>query len=364
MFPNVRLMIVAVLASIMGISCALGLFAEFRVSHDSLLRESTGSPLQFGASRPNAAVIDTAASFEVRFQAQPGPRAVVADVSNPAPVRAAAPTGATGAPGPQLAPAAASVPAPTAPQSPPDVAASPPSPPPHETSNTASEASIPAAAGSVTGRDSGSDSQKNPEPKVDSKSIGNTPADSKPADYKPADYKPAEDADGKPADSKSVDNKPADSEPAGSKPADDADGKPADSKPADRADNTPAESRPADTLAGHVPTAPVAAREAAPASPTAGSKIVPKREPAAVPRGRATVRHRPFIARRVVPRARTASPAQSFTTAQPFYQWTSQPQPAPPVRRRLIIRRARSPAKSAQTAPPTVSNTAAANPPK
>ena len=35
MFPNVRLMIVAVLASIMGISSALGLFAEFRVSRDS-----------------------------------------------------------------------------------------------------------------------------------------------------------------------------------------------------------------------------------------------------------------------------------------------------------------------------------------
>ena len=34
MFPNIRLMIVAVLASILGISCALGLFAEFRVSHE------------------------------------------------------------------------------------------------------------------------------------------------------------------------------------------------------------------------------------------------------------------------------------------------------------------------------------------
>lgn len=51
MFPNLRLMIVAVLASILGISCALGLFAEFRVSHNSFLRESNASaPLQLGVS--------------------------------------------------------------------------------------------------------------------------------------------------------------------------------------------------------------------------------------------------------------------------------------------------------------------------
>ncbi|MFZ3309332.1 MAG: hypothetical protein WA280_08200, partial [Xanthobacteraceae bacterium] len=70
-----RLMIVAVLASIMGISCALGLFAEFRVSHDSFLRESNaGAPLQLGLSGATA-IIDTPTTFGIRFQAQPAPRA-------------------------------------------------------------------------------------------------------------------------------------------------------------------------------------------------------------------------------------------------------------------------------------------------
>jgi hypothetical protein len=71
MFPNVRLMIVAVLASIMGISCALALFAEFRISRDSFLRESNAAaPLQLSAGGP-AAVINAAATFGGRFEAQP-----------------------------------------------------------------------------------------------------------------------------------------------------------------------------------------------------------------------------------------------------------------------------------------------------
>ena len=44
MFPNVRLMAVAILAAITGISCGLGLFATFRVNHEPLARLAEGSP--------------------------------------------------------------------------------------------------------------------------------------------------------------------------------------------------------------------------------------------------------------------------------------------------------------------------------
>jgi len=49
MFPNIRLMIVTVLAAILGIGCGLGLFATFRVNHEplALARLSNGGvPLQ------------------------------------------------------------------------------------------------------------------------------------------------------------------------------------------------------------------------------------------------------------------------------------------------------------------------------
>jgi len=44
MFPNIRLMVVAILAAIAGISCGLGLFATFRVNHEPLVRLAEGSP--------------------------------------------------------------------------------------------------------------------------------------------------------------------------------------------------------------------------------------------------------------------------------------------------------------------------------
>ncbi len=71
MFPNVRLVILAVFASIMGISFALGLFAEFRVSHDSVVRESNVSaPLQLGSNdAAPLAVVNTAATFSIRLPA-------------------------------------------------------------------------------------------------------------------------------------------------------------------------------------------------------------------------------------------------------------------------------------------------------
>lgn len=44
MFPNVRLMVAAILAAIAGIGCGLGLFATFRVNHEPLVRLAEGSP--------------------------------------------------------------------------------------------------------------------------------------------------------------------------------------------------------------------------------------------------------------------------------------------------------------------------------
>jgi hypothetical protein len=44
MFPNVRLMVVAILAAIAGIGCGLGLFATFRVNHEPLARLAEGNP--------------------------------------------------------------------------------------------------------------------------------------------------------------------------------------------------------------------------------------------------------------------------------------------------------------------------------
>src|SRR5579863_8126634 len=100
MFPNLRLMIVAVLASILGISCALGLFAEFRVSHDSFLRESNASaPLQLGAGDTTPGrLVNTAAPFEFRFQALP-PASETAETPDQA-VVIATPQPAPSPPGP------------------------------------------------------------------------------------------------------------------------------------------------------------------------------------------------------------------------------------------------------------------------
>ena len=113
MFPNIRLMIVAVLASILGISCALGLFAEFRVSHDSFLRESNASaPIQLGANdAAPARVMNTAVPFEFRFQAPPAAaetagRTIISENAaavEPAPVAAVVTPMAVAAPGPALA---------------------------------------------------------------------------------------------------------------------------------------------------------------------------------------------------------------------------------------------------------------------
>ncbi len=159
MLPNVRLMIVAVFASIMGISCALGLFAEFRVSHDSFLRESNVSaPLQLGSNGATpATVVNAAAPFEFRFQANPlfsagtegagatitpehaagieAPHAAPVVVSAPEPATSAAPSVSAR----ETAPAAGPAPEPAMPPT---------------ASDHAREMPNPAATSSIAGQDS------------------------------------------------------------------------------------------------------------------------------------------------------------------------------------------------------------------
>src|SRR5580698_4736319 len=70
MFPNVRLMIAAVVASVVALSCGFGLFATFRVNHEPLSRLAAGAaPLQLAAGNPMppAAMPAAAVSFGNRF---------------------------------------------------------------------------------------------------------------------------------------------------------------------------------------------------------------------------------------------------------------------------------------------------------
>ena len=51
MFPNVRLLVGALFASVVALSCGFGLFAAFRVNHEPLSRLPVGtSPVQFVAN--------------------------------------------------------------------------------------------------------------------------------------------------------------------------------------------------------------------------------------------------------------------------------------------------------------------------
>lgn len=49
MFPNVRLMVMAVTASVVALSCGFGIFAAYRVNHEPLSRLPAGDPLHFVA---------------------------------------------------------------------------------------------------------------------------------------------------------------------------------------------------------------------------------------------------------------------------------------------------------------------------
>ncbi|MGA8819007.1 MAG: hypothetical protein WB624_17045, partial [Xanthobacteraceae bacterium] len=51
MFPNVRLLLGALVASVVALTCGFGLFAAFRVNHEPLSRLPVGTaPAQFVAN--------------------------------------------------------------------------------------------------------------------------------------------------------------------------------------------------------------------------------------------------------------------------------------------------------------------------
>jgi len=85
MFPNARLMAVAILAAIAGIGCGLGLFATFRVNHEPLTRLAEGSPpLQLGLD--NLALgSDARVPLEARLQFGTGAKLISVPVVVPTP---------------------------------------------------------------------------------------------------------------------------------------------------------------------------------------------------------------------------------------------------------------------------------------
>jgi hypothetical protein len=76
MFPNVRLMVVAILAAITGIGCGLGLFATFRVNHEPLARLAEGGPPLQLAFDNRALGSDTRAPMEARLSANGAARVI------------------------------------------------------------------------------------------------------------------------------------------------------------------------------------------------------------------------------------------------------------------------------------------------
>ncbi len=72
MFPNIRLMIAAMAASIVALSCGFGVFATFRVNHEPLVRlPPVTAPLQLIAGNSAAVAVAAAELFDRRFQTSP-----------------------------------------------------------------------------------------------------------------------------------------------------------------------------------------------------------------------------------------------------------------------------------------------------
>ena len=93
MFPNVRLLIAAVVASVVALSCGFAVFAVFRVNHEPLSRLAAGAaPLQLAAGNPMppAAIPAPADSFGNRFPLNNGDAAgASAQVAPPQPATTA-----------------------------------------------------------------------------------------------------------------------------------------------------------------------------------------------------------------------------------------------------------------------------------
>jgi hypothetical protein len=91
MFPNVRLLIAAVVASVVALSCGFAVFAVFRVNHEPLSRLPAGAaPLQLavGNPMPSVAIPAPADSFGNRFPLNNGDAAgASAQVAPPQPER-------------------------------------------------------------------------------------------------------------------------------------------------------------------------------------------------------------------------------------------------------------------------------------
>src|ERR1700720_3667958 len=102
MFPNIRLMVVAILAAIAGIGSGLGLFATFRVNHEPLARLAEGSaPLQLAFD--NLALgSDARAPLEARLPVNDAAKAisvpVIIAIPSPAIPSPATPSPATPSP--------------------------------------------------------------------------------------------------------------------------------------------------------------------------------------------------------------------------------------------------------------------------
>ena len=89
MFPNIRLMVVAILAAIAGIGSGLGLFATFRVNHEPLARLAEGSPPLQLAFENRALGSDARAPLEARLPVNGAAKLitvpVIIDTPNPLP---------------------------------------------------------------------------------------------------------------------------------------------------------------------------------------------------------------------------------------------------------------------------------------
>ena len=97
MFPNVRLMVVAILAAITGISCGLGLFATFRVNHEPLARLAEGSPPLQLALNNRALGSEAGAPLEARLPGKDAARLISVPVIIAAPSPAPEQSGADSA---------------------------------------------------------------------------------------------------------------------------------------------------------------------------------------------------------------------------------------------------------------------------
>lgn len=80
MFPNVRLVIAAILASIVALCCGFGVFAALRVNNEPLSRLPAGAPLRFVADNaaPQSIALVAGGTFGPRFQSSKAQVAVVA----------------------------------------------------------------------------------------------------------------------------------------------------------------------------------------------------------------------------------------------------------------------------------------------